>query len=134
MRNIQFILERWGEWSRQRLEMDYSTVAAGFKHLLSATPNKIYCSDRDATCIDRCVGQLKLRRPDEYALLHEHYIKGVPKRALGRKLKLSEGMVRIKFQMAEGFIEGCLAMQGQPLEMEAGFYDPLDALARECCA
>ncbi|MGV3345289.1 antiterminator Q family protein [Enterobacteriaceae bacterium LUAb1] len=121
MRNIQFVLERWGDWSRQRLEMDYSTVAAGFKHLLSSVPNKVHCSDEDAMRIDQCVGKLKQRRPDDYALLHEHYVKGIPKRALARKMKLSEGMIRIKFQMAEGFIDGCLAMQNTPLEMDYFF-------------
>ncbi|CAY73777.1 Phage antitermination Q-like [Erwinia pyrifoliae DSM 12163] len=33
-------------------------------------------------------------------------------------MKLSEGMIRIKFQMAEEFIEGRLAMLDVRLEME----------------
>ncbi|WP_415343938.1 antiterminator Q family protein [Enterobacter hormaechei] len=37
---------------------------------------------------------------------------------LGRKLRLSEGMIRIKFQMAEAFIDGCPAMLDIRLEMD----------------
>ena len=53
-------------------------------------------------------------------MLVDHYIKDISKRALGRKLKLSEGMIRIKFQMAEDFIDGCLSMLDVRLEMDAG--------------
>ena len=78
----------------------------------------INCTENDALIIDSCVSRLKQKRPDEYALLVEHYIKDISKRALATKLKLSEGMIRIKFQMAEGFIEGCLAMLDVRLEMD----------------
>ncbi|EOS94299.1 hypothetical protein LU631_08405 [Erwinia tracheiphila] len=54
--------------------------------------------------VDTCVGRLKQKRPDEYALLVDHCIRDISTRATGRKPKLSEGMIRIKFQMAEGFI------------------------------
>lgn len=49
----------------------------------------------------------------------DHYIKDISKRALVRKLKRSEGMIRIKFQMAEGFIDGCLSMLDVRLEMDS---------------
>lgn len=67
------------------------------------------------------MGRLKQKRPDEYALLVDHYIKDISKRAIGRKLKLSEDMIRIKFQMAEGFIDGCLSMLDAELEMDNTF-------------
>ncbi|WP_232298141.1 antiterminator Q family protein [Erwinia typographi] len=38
-----------------------------------------------------------------------HYTKTFQSGPIGRKLKLSEGMIRIKFQTAEEFIEGCLS-------------------------
>ncbi|MGE9549701.1 antiterminator Q family protein [Erwinia amylovora] len=60
------------------------------------------CTDNDARIIDTCPGRLKQKHPDEYGLLVEYYIKDISKRALGRKLKLSEGIIRIKFQMAGG--------------------------------
>jgi len=46
-----------------------------------------------------------------------HYIKGISKRALGRKLKLSEGMIHMKFQMAEDLLEWCLSMLDVRLKM-----------------
>ena len=119
MHDIQQILERWGAWSRQRLAIDYSPIAAGFKGLLPDTRKGVSCSDSDALIIDSCVGRLRQRSPAEYELLVDHYIKNISKRALGRKLKLSEGMIRIKFQMAEGFIDGCLSMLDVRLEMDS---------------
>ncbi|RRZ90442.1 antitermination protein [Erwinia sp. 198] len=98
--------------------MDYSPIAAGFKGLLPENASGVSCTDKDAMIVDACVGRLKQKRPDEYALLVDHYIKDISKRALGRKLKLSEGMIRIKFQMAEGFIDGCPAMLDVHLEMD----------------
>ncbi|WP_325175807.1 antiterminator Q family protein [Erwinia tracheiphila] len=49
----------------------------------------------------------------------EHPIRDISTRATGRKLKLPEDMIRIKFQMAEGFIDGCLAMLDVRLEMDS---------------
>ncbi|WP_235192749.1 antiterminator Q family protein [Erwinia mallotivora] len=51
----------------------------------------------------------------------DHYIRDISKRALGRKLKLSQGIIRIKFQMAEGFIDGCLSMLEVELKMDHSF-------------
>ena len=118
MRDIQLVLEQWGIWLRQRSEMDYSPIAAGFKGLLPDTRANVSCSDSDVIIIDACVGRLKQKRLNEYELLVDHYIKNISKRAIDRKLKLSEGMIRIKFQMAEGFIEGCLSMLNVKLDIE----------------
>lgn len=121
MRDIQMVLERWGNWSKHQIESDvgYSAIAAGFKGLLPESPSAVSCTDNDAFIIDTCVSRLKQKRPDEYALLVDHYIKDISKRALDRKLKLSEGMIRIKFQMAEGFIDGCLSMLDVKLESDS---------------
>ena len=115
MRDIQQILEQWGIWSRQRLEMDYSPVAAGFKGLLPDTRPNASCTDADALIVDSCVGRLKQKRPDEYELLTAYYIKGVPKRQVAKRLKCDEKIIRIKMQMAEGFVEGCLAIMAVEL-------------------
>jgi hypothetical protein len=119
MRDIQLILERWGVWSRHRYETDYSPIAAGFKGLLKEDPTQDSCCDDDALIIDACVGRLKQKRLDEYQLLEDHYIKDISKRQIAKKHKTSEGMIRIKFQVAEGFVEGCLSMLGVRLEMDA---------------
>ncbi|MCK8431428.1 antiterminator Q family protein, partial [Erwinia amylovora] len=92
------ILERWGNWSKHRIESDvgYSAIAAGVEGLLAENSTGMSCTENDALIIDACVGRLKQKRPEEYALLSEHYIKDISKSELWRKLKLSEGMIRIK--------------------------------------
>lgn len=119
MRDIQLVLERWGTWSRSRPEGDYSSIAAGFKGLLPQPGGSESCTDNDALIVDACVGRLKYKLPNEHILIEDHYIKGISKRELGRRLKLSEGMIRIKFQMAEAFVEGCLSMLDISLEMDS---------------
>jgi len=69
--------------------------------------------------IDSCVGKLKQKRPEEYGFIHDHYIKDIPKRQIAKKHHCDEKLIRIKLQMAEGFIEGCLSMLDIKLEMEA---------------
>lgn len=119
MRDIQMVLERWGVWSRHRYETDYSPIAAGFKGLLPDTASSSNgCTDSDALTIDACVSRLKQRRPDEHELIEKHYIKGVSKRQLARQAKCDEKLMRIKFQLAEGFVEGCLAMLDVRLDMD----------------
>lgn len=118
MRNIQLILERWGAWSRHRYETDYSPIAAGFKGLLPENASAASCSDSDAMIVDSCVGRLKQKRPDEYELIQNHYIKDIPKRQLAKKFRCDEKIIRIKLLLAEGFIEGCLSMLEVKLESE----------------
>ncbi|MCU5775209.1 antiterminator Q family protein [Winslowiella arboricola] len=118
MRDIQLVLERWGVWSRSRPEGDYSPIAAGFKGLLVQSGGAHSCTDNDASIVDACVGRLKQKRPDEHELIEDHYIKGISKRQLARKHKCDEKLIRIKFSMAEGFVDGCLAMLDISLEMD----------------
>lgn len=118
MRDIQLVLERWGVWSRQREETGYSAIAAGFKGLLPESPSNPSCCDDDALVVDSCVGRLKQKRPDEHDILFDHYVKGISKRQIGRKLKCDEKMIRVQLQMAEGFIDGCLSMLNVRLEMD----------------
>lgn len=119
MRDMQLVLERWGVWSRSRPQLGYSSVAAGFKGLLPENAVRFSCSDDDAMIVDSCVGKLKQKRPDEHQLIEDHYIKGISKRMLARRMQVSEGMVRIKLQLAEGFVEGCLTMMDAELEMDS---------------
>lgn len=119
MRDIQMILERWGGWaSNDSSGVDYSPIAAGFKGLLPQT-NKIRlsCTDDDALIIEGCLARLQKKRPYEHSLLVAHYLYGISKRKLAKAKKKDEKLIRIEIQMAEGFIDGCLAMLDVKLEM-----------------
>ena len=119
MRDIQLVLERWGVWARESAGVDYSPIAAGFKGLLPAVPSrKNSCCDNDGIIVDGCVAKLKRVRPDEYDLIIRHYVFDQPKRAIARAKKKDEKIIRISMQMAEGFVDGCLAMLEINLEMD----------------
>lgn len=119
MRDISLVLARWGVWARDNSGTDYSSIAAGFKGLLPVTSSrKESCCDDDGLIVDAAVGQLKARRlTHEYSLICLHYIFGVSKRQIAKRYKVSEGRVRQQMQVAEGFVDGCLAMTGAVLEM-----------------
>ncbi|MBS7518559.1 antitermination protein Q [Serratia ureilytica] len=120
MRDIQMVLERWGQWAQDNSGVDYSPIAAGFKGLLPDTrKSKPSCCDNDGLIIDGAVGRLKKVRDErELGVIMLHYRYGVSKSAIARRWKISEGSVRQKLMMAESFIEGCLAMTGAALEMD----------------
>ncbi len=128
MRDMPLVLERWGGWAASdHSQLDWQKTAAGFRGLLphpSSTP--ISCCDDDGLLIDGCVKRLERFRPDEYQLLILHYVMKQPKRAIARAIKRDEKLVRIMLQMAEGFVEGCLAMLDVKLEM-----DPIVEIIRE---
>lgn len=120
MRDISLVLARWGVWSRDNSGTDYSPIAAGFKGLLPVTSSsKESCCDDDGLIIDAAVGQLKARQlTHEFALICLHYIFGVSKRQIAKRYKVSESRVRQQMLVAEGFVDGCLAMTGAALEMD----------------
>jgi len=124
MRDIQLVLERWGQWAKEGSAVDYSPIAAGFKGVLPITgKSKLSCCDNDGLIIDGAVGRLKkLRDEKEFGVIMLHYRHGVSKSAIARRWKISEGSVRQRLMMAESFIEGCLAMTGTTLEMDAWTY------------
>lgn len=120
MRDISLILERWAGWaSSDNAGVDYSPIAAGFKGLLPQTGKaRLSCSDDDALVIESCLAQLQKRKPEEHSLLVAHYLYRISKRSLARSRRKDEKVIRIEMQMAEGFIEGCLAMLDISLEMD----------------
>ncbi|BEM86811.1 hypothetical protein SME46J_12810 [Serratia marcescens] len=70
MRDIQMVLERWGQWAQDNSGVDYSPIAAGFKGLLpDSRKSKPSCCDNDGLIIDGAVGRLKKVR-DERAWRH----------------------------------------------------------------
>ncbi|MDM7189871.1 antiterminator Q family protein, partial [Klebsiella pneumoniae] len=46
------------------------------------------------------------------------YLLGISKRKLAKSLKKDEKVIRIEIQMAEGFVDGCLAMLDLRLDMD----------------
>ncbi len=120
MRDIQMVLERWGGWAASDSSgVDYSPIAAGFKGLLPQTSkNRLSCTDGDGLIIEGCMTRLKKRKPYEHSLLVAHYLYGISKRKIARAKKKDERLIRIEIQMAEGFVDGCLAMLDIRLEMD----------------
>ncbi|MBF9819356.1 antitermination protein Q [Enterobacter roggenkampii] len=120
MRDIQMVLERWGGWAASDSSgVDYSPIAAGFKGLLPQTSKiRLSCTDGDGLIIEGCLARLKKRKPYEHSLLVAHYLYGISKRKIARAKKKDERLIRIEIQMAEGFVDGCLAMLDIRLEMD----------------
>lgn len=120
MRNIQMVLERWGNWAASDSSgVDYSPIAAGFKGLLpQISKTRLSCSDNDALVIEGCLARLQKKKPYEHSLVVAHYLYGVSKRKIAKARKKDEKLIRIEIQMAEGFIDGCLSMLDVTLEMD----------------
>lgn len=120
MRDIQMVLERWGGWAASDSSgVDYSPIAAGFKGLLPQTSKtRLSCTDGDGLIIEGCLARLKKRKPYEHSLIVAHYLYGMSKRKIARAKKKDERLIRIEIQMAEGFVDGCLAMLDIRLEMD----------------
>ncbi|HBZ1380663.1 TPA: DUF1133 family protein [Klebsiella pneumoniae] len=120
MRDISLILERWGAWAAMDSSgVDYSHIAAGFKGLLPQTgKTRLCCTDDDALIIEGCMAKLRGKKPYEHSLLVAHYLFGISKRKLAKYLKKDEKVIRIEIQMAEGFVDGCLAMLDLRLDMD----------------
>lgn len=120
MRDIQQVLERWGAWAASGGDnLDYAPIAAGFKGLLPTNRrNRPSCSDDDGLVVSSAMTFLK--RKDSYLcmLLELYYVKNMTLRGIAAKLGISLNQVVIRLQKAEGFIEGCLAALGIPLEMD----------------
>lgn len=121
MRDMSQVLERWAGWAKSDSSgVDYSAIAAGFKGLLPQDSKlTLTCSDNDGLIIEGCLARLKEKRPDEHAIIVLHYFFNISKRTLAKQAKRDEKVVRIEIQMAEGFIEGCLAMLDVRLDMDA---------------
>ncbi|HGU6358675.1 TPA: antiterminator Q family protein [Citrobacter farmeri] len=112
MRDIKRVLELWGAWAASdSYNVDFPTIAAGFKGLLPQTSkNRIMCSDNDGLIIEGCMARLIKKRPYDYHLLVGYYVYMISKRKMAKHLKKSEKQIRVEMMLAEGFIEGCLSM------------------------
>lgn len=121
MRDMQKVLDMWGAWAASdSCNIDYSSIAAGFKGLLPQTSKtRIMCTDDDGLIIEGCMARLIKKCPYDYHLLVGHYILRYSKRQMAKRRKKSEKQIRIEMLLAEGFIEGCLSMLDVRLEMDA---------------
>ncbi len=121
-RDIQQILLHWGGWSAgdHCSELGWSSIAAGFKGLVATTSRKkLLCSDEDGLVIDLCVAKLNIAgmaRARSY--IEDYYIKGMPKRAIGRKYKVREDEIRKQMQIGESFVFGCLEALNIQLDID----------------
>lgn len=120
-RDMQKVLDMWGAWAASdACNIDYSSIAAGFKGLLPQTGKmRDTCTDDDGLIIEGCMARLIKKCPYDYHLLVGHYIFRYSKRQMAKHRKKSEKQIRIEMMLAEGFIEGCLSMLNVPLEMDA---------------
>lgn len=114
------VLEGWAQWARTEGNcIDYSPIAAGFKGLVPQNHRtKVSCTDDDGLIIDSCLAKLKNKCPDEYELLVLHYYFRLSKRKLAKNFKRDEKLIRVKVQIAEGFVNGCLCMINARLSMD----------------
>lgn len=120
MRDIRLVLERYGAWvAAEGGNVGWNTTAAGFSSLLPSTRKSLpQCCDEDGLAID---GAMKcLLKKDDYLhdLLQRHYVQKQTLRLMGNKLGISHNEVSKRLQVAEGFIDGCLAMADVSLEMD----------------
>lgn len=120
IRDIQRVLERYGAWAAYAEQgLYYSSVAAGFKGLLSSSRrSRPSCSDDDGLLINSAMACLKKRDPYLCVLLEWHYILALPVRQIGDKLGISHTQVLKQLQMAEGFVDGCLCMMDVRLDID----------------
>ncbi|WP_041455961.1 antiterminator Q family protein [Pantoea ananatis] len=120
MRDMSQVLERWAGWAKSDSSgVDYSSIAAGFKGLLPQTSKiGLTCSDDDGLIIEKCLSKLKIKRPEEHDLIVLHYFYNISKRKLSLRYKCDEKMIRIRMQMAEGFLDGCLSWLEVKLDCE----------------
>ncbi|CAM4031008.1 MULTISPECIES: antiterminator Q family protein [Lelliottia] len=112
MRDMYEVLDRWGAWAAADSSgVDWQPIAAGFKGLLPhGKRSRLKCNDDDGIMIDSCVAQLRKYNLEVYEIVVAHFIFGLSLREIAKKRKCSDGTIRKRMQMAEGFVCGYLAM------------------------
>lgn len=120
MRNISYVLERWGAWAaNEEVNVGWSHIGAGFKGLLpQERKSREPCCDEDGLVIDGCINRLRKNNNDLYELLILYYIYRLTFMQLAKKYKCSDGNIGKRLQRAEGVIDGMLMMLDVRLEMD----------------
>ncbi|MEG6453300.1 antiterminator Q family protein [Enterobacter cloacae] len=108
-------LDLWGAWAAaDGSGVDWQPIAAGFKGLIPhGKKSRLQCDDDRGILIDGCVARLRKFKPDEHELIIAHFVLGISLRAISKKRKCSDGVVRKELQSAMGFIKGCIYMIDQ---------------------
>lgn len=120
MRDIQLVLERWGDGLlRAKARWDTHQLLLGLVLFPESERVRLSCCDDDGIAIDAAIGKLiSVGRKDEFDLIDKHYIRDISKSAIAREMKCSEGKIRQKLMIAETFIDACLIMANVTLEMD----------------
>lgn len=110
MHDIYDALDKWGAWAQAgNGNVDWLLLAKKYDHeKLYGKKSRCQCDDKDGEMIDECVLRLKKYKREEYELIIAHFVKGISLRCLAKINKCSDGKIRIKLQMAMGFIAGCI--------------------------
>lgn len=118
MRDIQLVLERWGNWSHTA-DNGFAATAAGFSRLLPPSQSSLpTCTDKDALIIDGCMARLKNNNVDMYDLLVDYYRDRHTFMSLARKYHCSDTHIGKRLQKAEGVVEGMLMMLDVNMDMD----------------
>ncbi|MGG2141606.1 antiterminator Q family protein [Symbiopectobacterium sp. RP] len=120
MRDIQLVLERWGAWAADdRIDGKWKTASVFMKGVIPSTKKSLpSCCDDDGIKIDAAIRRLKHYNSYYHQLIHMHYFKRQPQRAIANRLGISRTTLIKRLQPAEGFVEGCLAMVDITLERD----------------
>lgn len=110
-RDIQVVLERWGNWSRCKIGTEYrheSSFMTGTPQALSYNPT---CTDDEAMKVDRAVASLARYDLLGYKLIISYYVYKVSKAKLAKTLKKDRKQVISFINRAEDYVAGALQFQ-----------------------
>lgn len=115
MRDMYEVMDMWGAWAAAESSgVDWQPIAAGFKGLLPhGKKSRLQCDDDEGIMIDRCVASLRKYKPREYELVIAHFVLGISLRAIAKRQKCSDGLIRKKMQVALALIEGIAYLHNQ---------------------
>lgn len=115
MRDMYEIMDMWGAWAAAESSgVDWQPIAAGFKGLLPhGKKSRLQCDDDEGIMIDGCVASLRKYKPGEYELVIAHFVLGISLRAIAKRQKCSDGLIRKKMQVALALIEGIAYLHNQ---------------------
>lgn len=115
MRDMYEVMDLWGAWAAADSSgVDWQPVAAGFKGLLPhGKKSRLQCDDEEGILIDECVARLRKHKPEEFELVVAHFVIGISLRAIAKKQKCSDGLIRRKMQVALALMEGILYLQNE---------------------
>ncbi|WP_333894943.1 antiterminator Q family protein [Atlantibacter hermannii] len=111
MRDMYEVMDLWGAWAASdNSGVDWQPIAAGFKGLLPyGKKARLQCDDDEGIMIDGCVARLRKYKLEGHELIIAHFVLGLSLRAIAKRKKCSDGMIRKEMENALGFLAGVLA-------------------------